>query len=276
MFPLKTSRSRIPASRAWRWCFGTAALLLAISAVAQTTSGQKQPGSPPAAAAGDDSVKTVLNAYVDALGGRDALERLRSRHSEGIVEVGSRERQRRKFQFYWATPNMARGEIKDGDIVLYEGYDGQKGWAEEFFGESKPLGEASIDNLLFYSNPLRYVEALKIYSSVTLEKDAPDANGKTVLRARGEGVTDRLFFDKGTRLLDEVQKERDDSEAAPRRYRLDEYRRVDGILFPFVIHEFIPVPNLDPNAIRIENVVRYKNVKHNLLLPPKLFDAPQG
>lgn len=251
-------------------------MVLAIFAAAQLTSGQEPPASTPASATGDAAVQAVLDAYVDALGGKAALEQLRNRHSQGVVEVGSRDSQKRKFEFYWAAPNMARGEIKDGAIVLYTGYDGKRGWEEEFFGESKPLGEVATDNLLFYANPLRYVELLKIYSNVTLEKDAPDAAGRIVLRARGDEGTDRLFFNPGTRLLDEVQKERDDSEAAPRRYRLDEYKRVDGVLFPFVIHEVVPVPNLDPNAIRIENVIRYKSVKHNLLLPPKIFEAPQG
>lgn len=271
MWPLKTSRLRVPGNGRRR--VGAAAALLAVLAPAQAAARQAAPTAEPAAS--EAAVREVVDRYVAALGGNEALARLRDRRAEGTEEEGGRDLPRKKFRLYWSAPNSARLEISQGSVVIYEGYDGKKGWAEEFFGESTPLGAAAIAKLVVYADPLRYARAFELYDAVTMEKEAPDATGRTVLRATAKGVTDRLFFDPKTNLLVEVETDRADSEAAPTRYHFEEYRRADGVLFPFVIREVIPIPNLDPAAIRIENVIRFKAVKHNQLLPAKLFQPPQ-
>jgi hypothetical protein len=223
--------------------------------------------------AADPAVRSVIDDYIQALGGREALWRIRNRRAEGVIEQGH---SRKKFLLYWAAPNLARAEFKQGDFVIYNGYDGRKGWSQESFAVTEQLKPEELLDLLLYADPLRYARLLELYSDVVVEADPPDRAGRTVLREKVNGFTVRLFFDRKTHLLTEIESGSDHAEAAPRRSQLEEYRRVDGILFPFVIHEIIPIPNLDPAAIRIEQLVQFKSVKHNVPnISPALFEEPR-
>jgi len=159
--------------------------------------------------------------------------------------------------------------------VTYEGYDGAKGWTQEVFGIAEELKPDALEALLNFADPIRYTRLLEIYPNAAIETDSPEAAGRTTLRATARGNTFRFFFDPKTHLLTELQKESDTDESAARHYHFEEYRRVDGILFPFTIHVVTPVPNLDPAAIRIENVIRYKSVSHNVTIPTTLFTRPK-
>jgi hypothetical protein len=228
---------------------------------------------PPSAAAGQ-AVQAVVDDYVNALGGRDALLRIRNRRAEGVVEA-RRGAPKKSFRLYWSLPNLARAEFKDEDVMTYEGYDGAKGWIVEFFSIGEELKRDALEDLLLYADPIRYAHLLEIYPDAASETDPPDAAGRIVLRATEKGSTLRFFFDRKTHLLVELENGRDTDESPPRRYRFEQYRRVDGILFPFLIHEVMPLPNLDPEAIRIENLIRYKSVSHNLNMPATLFTQPK-
>ena len=229
--------------------------------------------APPSAPAGQP-IQAVVDDYVNALGGREALLRIRNRRADGVVESARRGFSKRNFRLYWAAPNSARVEFKEEGLVTYEGYDGAKGWTEDF-GIAEELKPDALEALLIFADPIRFTRLLEIYPNAAIETDPPDAAGRTALRATARGDTFRFFFDSKTHLLAELQKESDTDESAARRYRFEEYRRVDGILFPFTIHVVTPVPNLDPAAIRIENVIRYKSVSHNLTIPDALFTRPK-
>ena len=266
-------------ARATKACGGAVSpglIALLVSALSTASAGQAPPSTaePPSASASRPA-QAVVDDYVNALGGREALLRIRNRRADGVVEGARRGFSKRNFRLYWAAPNLARVEFKEEGLVTDEGYDGAKGWTQESFGIADELKRDAIEALLIFADPIRYAHLLEIYPNAAIETDPPDAAGRATLRATARGDTFRFFFDPKTHLLAELQKESDTDESAARRYRFEEYRRVDGILFPFTIHVVTPVPNLDPAAIRIENVIRYKSVSHNLSIPATLFTRPK-
>jgi hypothetical protein len=238
------------------------------------SSGQAPASAEPPSTSASRPAQAVVDDYVNALGGREAVLRIRNRRAEGVVEGTRRDSPRRNIRLYWAAPNLARAEFKAEGLVTYEGYDGSRGWTDDF-GIVEELKPDALEDLLLYADPIRYAHLLEIYPDAAIEKDAPDAAGRTVLRATAEGDTLRFFFDPKTHLLVELQAQHDTDESPPRHYRFEEYRRVDGIMFPFAIHEVTPLPNLDPEAIRIENLIRYKTISHNLSIPAALFSQPK-
>lgn len=250
-------------------------IALLLSALWTASAGQAPAAGGPPSASGVQTAQAVVDDYVNALGGRDALLRIRNRRAEGVMESARRDTPKKNFRLYWAVPNLARGEFKEEGLLTYEGFDGAKGWTEEFFGIAEELKPEVLEDLLLYADPIKYSHLLEIYPDADIEKDPPDAAGRTVLRATAKGETVRFFFDPKTHLLAELRNERDADESAPRRYRFEDYRRVDGILFPFIIRAVMPLPNLDPEAIRIENLIRYKSVTHNLSIPATLFTRPK-
>jgi hypothetical protein len=252
------------------------AIALLVSALCTASAGQAplSTAQPPSASA-SQSAQAVVDDYVNALGGREALQRIRNRRADGVVEGARHGFSKRNFRLYWAVPNLARVEFKEEGLFTYEGYDGAKGWSQEVFGIAEELKPDALEALLNFADPIRYTHLLEIFPNAAIETDSPEAAGRTALRATARGDTFRFFFDPKTHLLAEFQKEGDTDESAARHYRFEEYRRVDGILFPFTIHVVTPVPNLDPAAIRIENVIRYKSVSHNVSIPATLFTRPK-
>jgi hypothetical protein len=269
-----STRSALGATKACEALVLPCLIALLVSALCTASAGQPPAGEPPSASAGQPA-QAVVDDYINALGGREALQRIRNRRADGVVEGARRGFSRRNFRLYWAVPNLARVEFKEEGLVTYEGYDGAKGWTQEVFGIAEELKPDALEALLNFADPIRYTRLLEIYPNAAIETDSPEAAGRTTLRATARGDSFRFFFDPKTHLLAEFQKEGDADESAARRYRFEEYRRVDGILFPFTIHVITPVPNLDPAAIRIENVIRYKTVSHNVTIPATLFTRPK-
>ena len=223
-----------------------------------------------------ETVEQVINAYVTALGGKEALAQLTSRKAEGRIEVANRNEPRQKFTTYWRVPDFSRMKVDaDGDVVEV-GFDGKAGWRSEYGGISERLMGRSLEVLLRDANPLRYTRLAELYPHVAIDREPPEGTPKGIaLVSHGRAETLRFYFDAQSHLLTEIDTESPTDETGPHRYLFEDYRKVDGVLFPFAIREIVPLPNADPQAVHIEHIVRFHKVQNNISVPDSMFLPPR-
>jgi hypothetical protein len=239
------------------------------------TAGAVQAVSPKASSA-PETVEQVINAYVTALGGKEALVQLTSRKAEGHIEMANRKEGRQKFTTYWRAPDLSRMKVDSEDSLIDVGFDGKAGWRSEYAGVIERMKGRSLEVLLRDADPLRYARLAELYPDVIVDGERPEGAPKgTALVSRGRDETVRFYFDDQSHLLTEIDDENAKDETGPHRYLFEDYRRVDGVMFPFAIREIVPLPNADPRAVHIEHIVRFHKVQHNVSFPDSLFSPPR-
>lgn len=268
----KISSLRIPASEPRPWVASCTLLLFtSLPGIARLTQ-----TAPPEGSSAPQTAEQVIDAYVSALGGKEALAQIASRKAEGHLEMANRKEGHRKFTIYWRAPDFSRMNLDSSDGALDIGFDGKAGWRSEHDGVNERLSKRSLELLLRDANPLRYAHLAQLYPGVTLETEPPEGAPKgTALVSRGPEETFRFYFDAQSHLLTQIVAESVKDEAGPRRYLFEDYRKVDGVFFPFAIREIVPLPNADPQAVHIENILRFHKVQNGISIPDSMFSPPR-
>ncbi len=222
------------------------------------------------------SAQQVIDAYVTALGGAEALAHITSRKAEGRLEISNRNGDHEKFVAYWRAPDFSRVSVSASDSSVETGFDGKAGWRSEEQGVTESLRGQGLQLVLRDANPLRYARLSELYPGVAIDNEPPEDAGKqTVLVFRSLEDTIRFYFDPQTHLLTEITSEHSNDETGTHRYQFEDYRKLDGVLFPFAIREIIPIANADPPAVHIEHVLRFRKVQNNVTIPDSLFSPPR-
>jgi hypothetical protein len=217
----------------------------------------------------------VLASYVNALGGRAALEKISSRSAKGTFEVlgialsGPAE-------MYEKAPNkMLTILTVPGQTTLKEGFDGTVGW------QADP-DEGIVDKTgLELGNAVRDAD---FYQPLKLRAQYPNLFFKgpvklALFKASGERGPERelvvlqaprnnyprlFYFDAHTGLLVRVE-DRNAANKVTSATEYDDYRAVDGLKVPFVIH------GVDDAHF----VIRITEVKQNVTIDDAIFVKPK-
>jgi len=189
-----------------------AALLLPVRAMAQGA----PPSAPPAQSAkADQSLPTgreVIDRFVKAIGGRDAVLSHKSMHITGRYEVPSSGLSGEMEIFTAANPDQAFQRVTiPGVGEILQGYDGERGWSINpvtgpMLQQGKELEQAKFD-ADFYSE-LRDSKSYKSITTVaktncpgTREKPAPEPRScYKVSLVHPDGTEDFDFYDTETNL----------------------------------------------------------------------------
>lgn len=230
-----------------------AAILVAIFGLTLT-------GSPnPAAAEDIPTVEQVLERYIDAVGGRAALEKLETRICIGkaITDLSSREQPIYESHYFKAVSKIPGScyteEWTDGGNFV-EGYDGKTGWAKDRCGVrvDDRIGKWRLNWLLNPQNALR------------IEEYYPDLEVKGITRVRDMVVYSLespalhrpLYFDTATGLL----------VGFGYNYEIHDYREVDGVLFPHRVIE---------SRKGGSTMYEFDEVRHNEPVDDSIFVLPE-
>ena len=173
----------------------------------------------------------VLEAYVRAIGGEDAVRAVRTRITEGTFDNGRG--LRAPFSIYEKAPNKCAIIISKHPIGSPDGsgrgYDGALGWDKNFIGTGLRSVEGSeLEDLAQESDTLRPLHLTRDCRSTHVEP----SGSTTILRCeRASRPSVTLHFDTSSGLL-----VRQESEPSPGRgiaISLADYRSVDGVRLPF-------------------------------------------
>jgi len=216
----------------------------------------------------ETTVEQVLQRYIQACGGKEALERVTSRISRGTVEIPAAG-VRGTFESYAQAPNKVAVTIElPGLGTIQEGFDGAVAWVKDpFTGVREKSGrELSATRLdADFYKPLRLTE---LYPKITLKgRETVGGSEVYVLEATpAEGSAERWYFDVATGLLKRVDVEREGPQGKiPLEVYLEDYREVDGLRLPFTVRQVSPVFSL---------ILRTEEVKHNVPIEGGKFAKP--
>ena len=191
-------------------------------------SGEAAGGSPepPASAVAAARAAEVIEKYVRAVGGREAVERISSRVSKGTfegnfagVKVGG------TVEIIEKAPNKSVSLVKVAETgVMRRGYTGRYAYEQVPYYGFRVLEGAELADLVVGSDLHWSVKLPRLYPHIKFVGTEKDGDAELLvleLAPRGGSQT-RLYFDAKTGLLTR----KDDT-------TFEDYREVEGVLMPF-------------------------------------------
>jgi hypothetical protein len=236
-------------------------LVLATCALAQ---GQ----TPPKADAAMPTVDQVLDKYVQALGGKAAIEKLTSREGKGTFEIPAFGATGTVETFEKAPNKKAMVIDIPGFGTVRQGFDGTAGWAVDPQNGLRDQTGAELAATKLESDFHRDIKLKQLYPKITVKgKEKVGDKDAIVLEATpAEGSAEQWYFDSTTGLLIRADSERESPQGKmPVQVFFDQYKEVDGIKIPAVVRQVTPAFTIN---------IKIDEVKHNVPVEDSKFVKP--
>ena len=215
------------------------------------------------------SADTVLDAYVSAIGGAAAIERITSRIVRGHFDNGRG--LKAPFVVYAKAPDKLVTVIGSEAIESREGsgrgYDGRIGWDKNFIGTGlRVVTGIELADLVRDADLHRPLHWRALCPERSLDERAgPDGAGAVVVRCGlAEGRIGRLYFDGRSGLLLRYDSPMWSGDGFVSIY-YEDYRLVDGVRVPFRTRSQLP------GAVTVFAV---ESVRHNEPIDDRVFARP--
>jgi hypothetical protein len=221
-----------------------------------------------ATATGLPSADEVLTKFVQALGGKAALEKLTSRSLKGTLELPALGAST-PAEFLAKAPNKSWQQFDIPTIgKITEGYDGKVAWSESAFGSLDKTGAelAEVKRRSVFNRELKFKE---LYPKLqVLRKDKVGPRDVFVLEATpADGPPERWHFDAQSGLVvrhdGKYVTQFGEFEAST---FFEDYREVDGVKLAFTIRR--------PEPEQMAFVVKFAEIKHNVPIDDAKFAKP--
>ncbi len=204
------------------------------------------------------TLEKVLERYVDAVGGQEAIAKLTTRVCKGQF-IDDRPyagpKQIIPFETFAKVPDKSLFVLKHPENTEHEGFDGSTRWRRDNNGlirrENKERSQ--MDYFLDPQNVLRiheYFPGMELVGKVKLR-----GHSVYVVENSRKSPHYTLYFDMETGLLIQIGY-----------YELHEYREVNGIKFPF---------RLEYSRKGGSNTYKFEDVRHNIPIEDKRFAMPE-
>jgi hypothetical protein len=226
----------------------------------------------PARAAVDaPTVDSILDKYVEASGGKAALEKIKSRVVKGEIDLlGSTS----DWQMSAKAPNKQISELNSATLgVITDGFDGTVAWSKNPSGLRVKEGEERA----------KTKRDADFYRDLKLKTLFPDLAPKGTDKVDGEEVhvlesrpsassKERFSFSVKSGLLIRQESELEGPQGkVAATVRLDDFRAVDGVKYPFNLKFKINTGGQD-----FEFGIKVKELKHNVAIEDARFAKPAG
>ena len=200
------------------------------------------------------SVNEIVEHYLEAIGGRAALEKLNSRVSRGTVELQSMGLTG-TAEIYEQAPNKSTLIINvDGLGTIQQTFDGVAAWLQdplEGYIKFASVGAAKMKDQSDFHRELRFKELNP--GLILVGKDKVGEREAFVLQsAAARPDAEKWYFDTRTGFL-----------LRKGNVSYDDYRDVDGVRLPFKI--------TDDSSYGFGVVVRLNEIKHNVPIDQSKF-----
>jgi hypothetical protein len=216
------------------------------------------------------SADEVLSRYVEAVGGRAAIAKLKTRVMRGTREASQGRswpmeitvKEPDKYLMVIQVPQQ--GEIR-------QAFDGTTAWVKG----SQGVRALSVNEMAAVKQNIELSRAIKIgepFPRMTVTgKEKVGAMEAYVLEYRpANGVTEKLFFDVQTGLLlRKLTTKETVLLPIPEQIDFEDYRIVDGVKLPFIIR----ISNIDTYFSLTRKLTE---IKHNVAVEDAQFNMPQA
>ena len=246
-----------------KWIIVLIGFTIVITSRAQAFQDQSRPEPQQQQREPTPDVDRILENYINALGGKAAIQRVSSRVSKGVIKVpgvtlsGT-------VEIYEKVPSKQLVIMQmPGLGAMRQGFNGLAGWIEE------PLSagprELSRGELATISRNADFYQSLRLrehYPRIMFKtKEKVGEREAYVLEAPRGGNPKRWYFDTATGLLIRTTSS-EGGELDEELY--DDYRSVDGVKLPFSIRR----SDLD------DAIITLTEVKHNVPIDDARFEKP--
>lgn len=244
------------------------ALIATLSVAAQEKKADAPKADAKPAAAALPSADEILDKYVKASGGKEAIQKLTSRSAKGTFEIEAMG-MTGGFQSFAKAPNKTATIIEiPGFGTVNQVFDGTKGW------DSNPqtgLRELAGNELAAQKREADFYQTINLkshYSKLTVKskEKVGTAEAYLVEAVPAEGSPEKMYFDVTSGLLIRTDTERDlpDGKMAIEVYMSD-YKQVDGVNIPHTLKQVTPM---------FAMTIKMAEIKHNVAVDDAKFAKP--
>jgi hypothetical protein len=216
------------------------------------------------------SADEILEKYVKAIGGKEAIEKITSRSSKGSFEIEamnltgtieSYQKAPNKFANLFTIPAVGGG----GQV-----FDGAKGWDSNPMTGLRELGGEELATLKREADFYQPLNFKKHYSK--LEVKGKETVGKSeayvVIATPTEGSPDKVYFDVNSGLIvrEDAERETGQGKMAIEVY-LEDYKDVDGVKIPHTMKQVTPM---------FAMTLKFTEIKSNIAIDDAKFAKPSN
>jgi len=240
-------------------------LALAVSAFAQSNQAKATDAKPAGAL---PSVDQVLDKFVQAIGGKAAMEKVTSRTSKGTFDMPAMGVSA-PIVMYAKAPNKTFLTIDiPGFGTFQRGYNGTGAWEQNPATGTRDISGAELAQSKLAAEFYRDIKLKQLYSKMEVKgvEKVGERDAYVIEATSADGGTEKMYFDTQTGLL-----VRSDIEAVTEQGKfpvtslLEDYREVDGIKMPFTVRQNSPVNSF---------TIKIDEVKHNVPIDDAKFNKP--
>jgi Photosynthetic reaction centre cytochrome C subunit len=187
------------------------------------------------------TVDEVLERYVQALGGAAAMQKITTRVAKGS-RIGA-DAVLVPEEVYQKAPSKSLTVTSYPNVVFSNGFNGSEGWGKSSTDGVRDLPSTLLAQIKNDSEFYKEMKIKELYSKLSLVGKAPvgDSEAYVVAATPVGGTPEKLFFDVKTGLL--VRRYAESGTIFgkfPLQTDYEDYRDVDGIKLPFLIHWSMP------------------------------------
>lgn len=242
--------------------------LCSVIAVAAFAQGGQQKPATDAKPATLPTADQILDKYVQAVGGKAAIEKQTSRVSKGSFEIpavgatGTAE-------IYEKAPNKNAAIITiPGFGVVQEGFDGKTAWAQDPQSGLREKAGAELAAAKLDGEFHKPIKIKQLYPKIVVKgKDKVGDRDVYVVEATpAEGSAETWYFDaqSGLILRQDAERESPQGKQAVQSF-LEDYKDVDGVKLPFSIRQVTP---------QFTITIKIEDVKSNVPVDDAKFKKP--
>lgn len=228
----------------------------------------KQPAAQAKPADAMPTADQIIEKYVQAIGGKAAIEKVTSRITKGTIEIPAMGANG-TTESYAKAPNkfMNVAEIS-GLGAFQQGYTGTVAWSQDPFSGLRDLTGGELSMVKREADLHGDLKIKEHYPKLVVkgkekvgEREAYLVEGTTA-----EGSVEKLYFDTQTGFVIRKDVELDSPMGkTPTEFYLEDYKEVDGLKIPFTIRQSTP---------QVSFTIKITDVKHNVAIDDAKFNKP--
>jgi len=242
-----------------------ALLCLALMLVLKSPAG----GADPQGASATPTLDQVLDKYVQALGGKAAIEKVTAVVIKGKVEVPSTG-ETGSMETYRKAPNKEMQMINTpSNGPSQRGFDGTAGWNWDPDSGPSDMSPADLAAMKLESDFYRDIRLKELYPKISLKGKEKVGNREAyvVEAPHADGSSEKMYFDTESGLLiqSEVPIDVPDEGKTVVNSQYEDYREVQGVKIPFTIRQ---------TSADFDYVIKVSEVKYNIPVDDAKFRKP--
>jgi len=210
----------------------------------------------------------VLDKYVEALGGKAALEKFNSRVLKGTFELPAMGITS-GTEIYAKAPNKWLLTIDvPGFGLVQQGYDGTSGWAQDPQTGLRDLSGGELESVKRSAEFNQPLKLKTLFSKLEVKEKSKVGDREVyVLEATpAQGSPEKLYFDTQTHLLVRADVESEGPQGKTVfEITFENYKEVDGIKLAHTVSRSSPAMSF---------VIKLEEIKHNVPIEDTKFQKP--